>query len=203
MPHEFWDGKYAGDQYHYGTEPSAFVVAQASHLRPGGRVLCAGDGEGRNGVWLAGRGLDVTTIDPSTAGTRKARALAAGRGVSMEVIEAALPRYRLEPKSYDAAVLVFLHLRPEDRVGAHRSIARSLRPGGVLLLQGFTPRQLENTSGGPKDPDRLFTAEMLARDFAEMEIELLVEASVDLDEGPGHQGHADVVMLRARQPGPR
>jgi 2-polyprenyl-3-methyl-5-hydroxy-6-metoxy-1,4-benzoquinol methylase len=160
-------------------------VEQQQRFKPGSVVLVPGDGEGRNGVWLAQQGHRVTATDGSAVGLNKEQALATERGVAMHTALGDLADWAPEPGSLDAVVLVFVHLPPAIRVGTHRRLAAALRPGGWLLLEGFHPQQLQHRSGGPKDPATLITPELLRDDFAGLlEEELAWQGEVALDEGP-------------------
>jgi 2-polyprenyl-3-methyl-5-hydroxy-6-metoxy-1,4-benzoquinol methylase len=199
MVMNFWDQNFSIDGYKYGTAPNAFLVEQQQRFQPGSAVLVPGDGEGRNGVWLAQQGHRVTAMDGSAVGLHKAQALATERGVAVQTVLGDLADWTPEPCSFDAVVLVFVHLPPAVRVGAHRRLAAALRPGGWLLLEGFHPQQLQHRSGGPKDPAMLFTPELLRDDFARLlEEELAWEGEVALDEGPGHQGLAHTTRWLGR-----
>lgn len=187
----FWDQNFAAAGYKYGTAPNAFLVWQSPRIPPGSDVLVPGDGEGRNGVWLAQQGHRVTAMDGSAVGLHKAQTLAAERGVVLQTVLGDLADWTPEPASFDAVVLTFVHLPPSIRAGAHRRLAAALRPGGCLLLEAFHPRQLQHTSGGPKDPAMLFAPELLRADFAGLLDERMAwEGEATLDEGPGHQGRA-------------
>lgn len=199
MTHPFWDKMFQDEAYRYGKEPNAFLVTQAANLPEGAHVLCVGDGEGRNGVWLAQRGFQVTSVEPSQVGCRKIEALAQERGVQVEVIQAALPAHALPVAHYDAAALIYLHLPPAIRARAHAQIAQALRPGGTLILEAFTPAQRQGgyTSGGPQDEAMLYTEAMLRQDLQGLRVTHCVEHEVELREGPGHSGPAQVVDLVA------
>jgi SAM-dependent methyltransferase len=198
----FWDQNFSIGGYKYGTAPNAFLVEQQQRFQPGSDVLVPGDGEGRNGVWLAQQGHRVTAMDGSAVGLHKAQALATERGVAMYSVLGDLADWTPEPCSFDAVVLVFVHLSPAIRAGAHRRLAAALRPGGWLLLEGFHPQQLRHRSGGPKDPAMLFTPELLRDDFAGLlEEELAWQGEVMLDEGPGHQGLAHTTRWLGRASG--
>lgn len=197
----FWDQQFGADGYKYGTQPNAFLVAQAHRLKPGGDVLVPGDGEGRNGVWLAEQGHRVTAMDGSAVGLAKARALAASRGVPLRTVQADLVDWTPAPGSSDAVVLTYVHLPPLIRSAAHRRLMQALRPGGLVLLEAFHPRQLPLSSGGPKDEAMLYTLEMLRQDFDVLTECLGEEVETLLDEGPGHQGVAQVTRWIGRLPG--
>lgn len=188
-----WDQSYSASGYKYGTQPNAFLVWQAQRLAPGSDVLVPGDGEGRNGVWLAQQGHRVTAMDGSSVGLRKAQALAAERGVAITTVHGDLADWAPDPASFDAVVLIFVHLPPTIRSAAHRRLAAGLRPGGLLLLEAFHPLQLQHSSGGPRDEAMLYAPELLRADFGDVLDELLLwQGEVTLDEGPGHQGKAHV-----------
>ena len=196
----FWDSAFSGPGYKYGTAPNAFLAAEAWRLAPASRVLVPGDGEGRNGVWLAEQGHRVTTVDNSAVGVAKSRALAEARGTTLTALERDLEQWTPARESFDAVVSIYLHLPPALRVRVHRALAAAVAPGGWLLLEGFHPTQLGRTSGGPKDPTMLFTLEMLRGDFGDASVgpfreEVAWEGETVLDEGPGHQGAAKVTRL--------
>ena len=199
-PSAFWDAKYDGKDYKYGTRPNAFLVDQVWRLKPGGRVLVPGDGEGRNGVWLAEQGHSVVTVDASPRGIQKATKLALDRGVRLNASCADLRDWHWPTGVYDAVVATFLHLTSDHRPRLHRAMLEALVPGGLLLLEAFTPAQLRHSSGGPKSPDMLYTAEILRDDFSDAEIFELEETETVLAEGPYHDGAAAVVHLAARRP---
>lgn len=196
----FWDERFAGPVYKYGTQPNAFVREQATRLIPAGRVLVPGDGEGRNGVWLAGQGHGVTAVDYSAVGLDKARALAATTGVPLATVLADLSDWAPAPAAWDAVVLVYTHLPSAIRTGAHRRLAAGLSPGGWLILEAFHPDQRRHTSGGPKDPEMLYTPAQLDSDFAGLLAPVLsLHGETVLDEGPGHQGLAHVTRWVGRR----
>jgi cyclopropane fatty-acyl-phospholipid synthase-like methyltransferase len=197
-----WDERYKGAEYAFGTAPNAFLRAEAARLRPGLSALVPGDGEGRNGVWLAGEGLRVTSVEASGVGVAKARALAAERGVALEAIHADLEDWAWPTARFDVVASIFLHLPPAVRAALHRRMLEALVPGGLLILEAYTPRQLEHrkagAQGGPP-PEMLFTSGILAADFAEAEILALAEVETTLAEGTRHNGPASVVRLVARR----
>ena len=197
-PSTFWNAKYARDEWTYGTEPNAWLARRAHLVRPGDRALAPGDGEGRNGVWLAGQGAEVTTLDISDVAVAKAQRLAASRGVRLDARVLDLFAYDWRSASLDLIVLVFLHLPPPARARLHALCARALAPGGRLLIEGFTPDHLANraanpNAGGPGRADMLFTRAVLRRDFAALRVRELAEASRVLSEGPGHDGPATLI----------
>ncbi|GAA6143806.1 class I SAM-dependent methyltransferase [Hydrogenophaga sp. 5NK40-0174] len=189
----FWDERFSGDAFKYGTRPNAFLAEQAHRLPPGARVLVPGDGEGRNSVWLAEQGFDVTAMDSSSVGLEKGARLASGRGVKVDTVLADLAEWTPPAGQFDAVVLVYVHLPSSIRAAAHQRLAKALCPGGWLILEGFHPEQLKHNSGGPKDVDMLMTPTLLDADFGGLLTPVLSwEGETTLDEGPGHQGLARV-----------
>ena len=195
----FWDSRFGVDEYVYGTEPNAFLVAQAGGLVPGGRVLVPGDGEGRNGVWLAGRGMAVHSVDSSRAGLAKIERLARERKVAVETEWADLLAWDWPKGAYDAVASIFLHFPSAERPRIHAAMLDALKPGGLIVLDGFRPEQLGYDSGGPKDADLLVSTADLAKDFEAADILLLEECQAELDEGPFHRGPAAIVRMVARR----
>ena len=193
---EFWNQKFADTTYKYGQQPNVFLVEQVGLIPVGGQVLVPGDGEGRNGVWLAQQGGAVTSVDCSDVGLDKTRALAALRGVPLTTVLADLTEWSPEPNSVDAVVVMYVHLPSSTRPTVMVNLAQALRPGGVLILEAFHPDQLGLTSGGPKDVDMLYTLKALRADLAGAGLVgtdvVAWEGPVTLDEGPFHQGPAQV-----------
>lgn len=197
-----WDRRYAEAGYIFGTAPNAFLTAEAHRFKPRGRILVPGDGEGRNGIWLAEQGFAVTSVEASTVGVGKARVLAAARGVQLDIRHANLDAWDWPKAAFDGVAAIFVHFEPHVRSGFHRRMLAALKPGGLLLLEAFTPKHVENrkagSRGGPP-PEMLYTGDLLRDDLAGAEIELLREEEVMLDEGSRHQGWAQVVRLVARR----
>ncbi len=189
----FWDQRFAEPGYKYGTDPNNFLREQASRLPAACRVLVPGDGEGRNGVWLAEQGHTVTSVDNSAVGLQKARDLAASRSVALSTEWVDLADWSPQAGSFDALVLIFTHLPSLLRQRAHRQLALGLKPGGWVILEAFHTGQLSYNSGGPKDADMLYSPEQLSADFDGLVSALLAwHGEVALSEGPGHQGLAHV-----------
>jgi len=197
---EFWDTLYAGETYRYGTEPNDFLRAQAGAIAAGGQVLSIGEGEGRNAAHLAGLGLAVTALDGSAVGLEKVRRLAAGRGLAVETVLADLNDYHLAPGEWDGIVNCFCHLPPELRRQVNAGIVQALRPGGVLILEGFGAEQVHLDSGGPGDPAWLWQADLLRQELAGLDFEILREVRRPLAEGEGHIGIGAMVQALARKP---
>ncbi|SHI99796.1 Methyltransferase domain-containing protein [Roseomonas rosea] len=195
-----WDARYTGGGFAFGEAPNRYLEAQAARLQPGMRALAIGDGEGRNGVWLAERGLDVTAVDWSAAGLAKARALAAARGVALHTMVADLTRWDWPASRFDLLAWIFVHLPPEDRATVAADAVAALAPNGLLVLEAFTPAQEGRRSGGPRDPELLWSGALVRQHFAGLELLECLEGTVLLDEGPKHQGHAEVVRALLRKP---
>jgi hypothetical protein len=195
----FWDHNFSAPGYKYGLHPNAFLADQIPQLQVPSDVLVPGDGEGRNGVWLASQGHRVTAMDSSVVGLSKAQALASERGVRIDTIHADLTDWTPEPNSTDALVLIYLHLPPALRASAHQRLMTALRPRGLLIIEAFHPQQLDHSSGGPKDSAMLYTLDMLRQDFAGLHERLAYEGHTVLNEGPGHQGPAHVTRWVAQR----
>jgi SAM-dependent methyltransferase len=199
----FWDTQYAVPGYKYGTSPNAFLQEQAVLLGAASDVLVPGDGEGRNGVWLATQGHRVTAVDSSAVGFEKAHRLAGELQTALTTIVADLTVW-VPPASVDAVVLVYVHFTPAERAAIHARLLQALRVDGVLILEAFHPDQIGRTSGGPKDVSMLYTLGNLRDDVARVpgasfEEVVAWEGETQLDEGPGHQGAARVVRFVVRR----
>jgi SAM-dependent methyltransferase len=198
---DFWNRRFATESYVFGTRPAAFVVDNAHYLGPQSRVLVPADGEGRNSVFLAERGHRVVATDIAEEGLAKAQKLAAARGVSVEFRHLDLQGWQWPDADFDAVVAVFIQFAPpafRDEIFA--GMKRSVRPGGVVLLHGYTPKQLEYGTGGPRVVEQLYTAELLREKFADWELLRTEAYERELDEGEGHQGRSAIVDLIARRP---
>lgn len=201
---EFWDERYREKDYAYGEAPNEFFRDQIRRLRPGS-ILLPADGEGRNGVFAAGLGWDVTSFDYSTSARDKALALAERKGVKIDYIVGAFEDMDFAPEKFDAVALIFAHFPPNVRRDYHRRAISWLRPGGTLILEAFNPHNLEFLRvnprvGGPANIDLLYTAEMLEDDFKGLDLQCAEETITTLSEGNYHVGQAAVVRLMARKP---
>lgn len=192
-----WNERYAGDEFVYGTEPNAFLVEQAHLLT--GPVLSLAEGEGRNAVFLASRGLDVLGVDSSEVGLAKAQKLAASRGVTIRTLVADLATYDPPANTFGGVVSIFAHLPSEVRRRLYPLVERALKPGGYLVLEAYTPSQLARQTGGPKDPDMLPTAADLTASFPNCEPIVCREIDREVVEGQYHTGVASVVQFVARK----
>lgn len=194
-----WDERFSEPGYAYGTEPNEFLVSVADRI-PGGRVLCLAEGEGRNAVFLASRGHQVTAVDASRVGLAKAQALANRRGVQLEAVHADLGEIEIEPGAFTGIVSIFCHLPPPVRAALHERCLRGLAPGGALVLEGFTPRQLELKTGGPRSPELLMELGIIRQELPGLRLEIAREVERRLDEGRYHRGTAAVVQILALKP---
>lgn len=198
---ERWNKRFADEGYHFGTEPNAFLVSQAGRLAPGMTALSVGDGEGRNSVWLAQRGLKVTAFDFSPVALEKAKALARASGVEVHYRLCDLSAWDWDAMQFDVIAGIFVQFAtPPERARMFAGMCRALRPGGLLLLQGYRPEQIAYGTGGPSQPEHLYTAAMLKQAFAALEILELREHDDEVHEGKGHNGMSALMDLVARRP---
>lgn len=198
---DHWNRRYAADGFLFGTEANAWLQAHADVWPPGAQVLCVADGEGRNSVWLARRGLRVTAFDIAEVGVDKARRLAAQQGVSVDFRVAGVDDFDWPEAAFDGVAAIFVQFAdPALRERLFRRMAASLKPGGTLLLQGYTPRQLVYRTGGPPQVEHLYTPELLRGAFPTLEIVELSEYEADVAEGSGHRGRSALIGLVARRP---
>ena len=196
-----WNRRFAGDDYHFGTQPNTWLREQAGVWTAGQRVLCVADGEGRNSVWLAGQGLRVDAFDVAQAGVSKARRLAAQQGVAVNFEVADCDTYAWPEAAYDGVAAIFVQFAdPEMRSRLFDRIVRCLKPGGVLVLQGYTPKQLEYKTGGPPFLSHLYTPPILREAFSALQWLTLREYEAEIAEGVGHSGRSALIGLVARRP---
>ena len=191
---EFWDERYASEEYVYGKEPNVFFKTWLDK-HAAGKVFLPGEGEGRNAVYAASSGWDVTAYDQSNKAKEKALKLAEEKGVTINYLTGSLLDIRLEKASYDLIGLVYFHLYPEVRTRYHKYLVASLKPGGLLVLEVFGKEQINNTTGGPKELSLLYSLGDIIKDFSDLGIEYAAHEGILLDEGPFHQGMADVVRF--------
>ena len=196
-----WDRRYAQSDYLFGVEPNAFLARQAGRLRAGWRALAVADGEGRNGVWLAQQGLSVLSVDSSAVAQAKARSLAQARGVEMDFEQVDLSAWAWPRAEFDLVVAIFIQFAPPAlRTQLFADMAHALKPGGLLLLQGYRPEQIAYATGGPSVAENLYTEPLLRDAFAGLEILDLQSHDTAIHEGVGHDGLSALIDLVARRP---
>lgn len=189
-----WDDRYSEPGFVYGTAPNEFIVSVVDRI-PRGKILSLAEGEGRNAVYLASLGYDVTGVDGSEVGLRKARDLAAQRGVTITTIQADLGTFRIEPEQWDGIIASYCHLPPAIRTPLHQAAVRGLRPGGVFVLEAYSKEQLAYGTGGPDSLDLLMSLDDLKRELAGLELMHAVQTERDVREGSRHTGLASVVQV--------
>jgi SAM-dependent methyltransferase len=194
-----WDQRYSGDSYVYGTEPNEFLVSMFDKL-PDGNLLCLGEGEGRNAVWLAQRGFAVTAVDASAVGLQKAQRLAKQRGTTITTVCADLADFPIGHEKWDVIVSIFCHMPPDLRRDVHRRCAEGLRPGGVMLLEAYTPKQLDYKTGGPPNAEMMMDGRVLREELPSLEFQLLKECVREVREGELHHGTGAIVQMLAVKP---
>lgn len=197
---ETWNRRYAGDEFLFGTEPNAWLREHVGSLPRAGRILSVADGEGRNSVWLAQQGFQVDAFDVANRAVEKAQAYAHRQGVSVNFAVADVDGFAWPQSAYDGVAAIFVQFAdPDMRQRLFERIARSLKPGGVLILQGYTPKQLAYRTGGPPFLSHLYTREMLTSAFADLSILELREYEAEVHEGQGHRGQSALIGLVARR----
>jgi len=194
-----WNTRFAVDDYVFGRTASQFVVRMEPKLARKSRVLCVADGEGRNSVYLAQRGHDVSANDFSANAIAKAKKLAMEAGVVISHARVDLETWEWPKQAYDAAFAVFFQFaQPAARDRIFTELKRTVVPGGRIFLHGYTLKQLEYRTGGPPDAERLYTEDLLKDAFADCTIEVLASYEAELQEGAGHSGRSALVDLVAR-----
>ena len=200
-PGATWDARYAEPEYLFGEAPNAFVKRTAPrYLAAGQSALCVADGEGRNSVWLAEHGLDVTAFDISPNAVAKAHALAARRGVTVDHRVADLATWQFQPASVDALIAIFIQfIGPDMREGVFAHMQDAVKPGGYFLLEGYRPEQVAYGTGGPGVVENMYTREWLLQTFRGWDVVELASYDAELSEGKGHSGMSAVIDLVARR----
>ena len=199
----FWSARYrdAGDDYLFGTAPNKFLASQAAHFGEGVSVLSVADGEGRNAVWLAEQGCAVTATEISVVALEKAARLARARHVAVDFVRTDIFNWDWPNEAFDAVVGIFIQFAgPDEQPRQLAGMKRAVRPGGLLFLQGYTPKQLEFGTGGPSAVENLYTEALLRDVFCDWEIVLLREHDDLIEEGKAHSGRSALIDLVARKP---
>lgn len=198
-PSAFWNERYSSYVTVYGDNPNEFFKDHISKISPG-KLLLPGEGEGRNAVFAAKRGWNVDAFDYSEAGRTKALARAAAENVSIHYITGDINDIIIPDATYDAIGLIYIHLKPEVRKIMHEQAVRSLKTGGHLILEAFSKAQINNISGGPRDINLLYDLDEVVKDFKGLKILFARTERIRLNEGPFHQGKADVIRIVATKP---
>jgi SAM-dependent methyltransferase len=197
-----WNDRFATEDFVFGKAPSQFLVAQQGYLAPGLTALAVADGEGRNSVFMAEQGVQVTAMEAAPNAIEKGRKLAAERGVTVDFVEADIFDWDWGATGYDLVVGIFFQfMGARDRAGVFEGMKRAVKPGGLLMIHGYTPKQLEYGTGGPGVAENLYTEELLAAAVEGWEVLRLEAYDMDLDQGAGHAGMSALIDLIARNPG--
>jgi SAM-dependent methyltransferase len=203
MTDEFarWEARYSAPEYIFGEEANYFLAACRQLLPARGQALAVADGEGRNSVWLAEQGLDVVSIDFSPTAQTKARALARKRGVSVTFELADVHSWAYPESAFDVVCEIFTQFStPAERAQKWAGMRKALKPGGLLIIQGYTPKQLEYGTGGPKLLENLYTRGLLEEAFADFRDKVFTEEELEMHEGTSHGGMSAVIGLTCRKP---
>lgn len=196
-----WESRFDKAEYEFGKAPNEFLARCRELLPKSGKALAVADGEGRNGVWLAEQGLDVTSTDFSPAAQKKGRALAKERGVTVTFIEADMHRWNYPEATFDVVVEIFTQVStPAERPLKWAGMRRALKPGGLLILEGYSPKQLEYGTGGPKNIEQLYTGALLEQAFGDFRDLRIEEEEREMHEGAAHAGMSAVIHLTGRKP---
>lgn len=194
-----WDQRYSSEEYAYGVLPNDFLVEKFDQL-PFGKVLCLAEGEGRNAVWLAEQGLEVTAVDSSKVGLKKTRKLADERGVAITTLHADLADFEIGSNQWDSIVSIFCHLPMDTRKMVHQRCVEGLRSGGMMLLEAYTPDQLEYKTGGPPSTEMMMDSQILKEELTGLDFITMEEKVREINEGEFHKGDGAVVQLLAVKP---
>jgi ubiquinone/menaquinone biosynthesis C-methylase UbiE len=199
MNKTFWDSRYAEQEYAYGIKPNDFLSENINRIKPGSEILCLAEGEGRNAVFLAERGHEITAIDYSESGLKKLNSLAKEKGVKIETICADLNEYTLEDNKWDAIICIFGHFPSELREKIFSKIYPALKKDGLFLLEAYSKEQVQYKTGGPQSTDLLYSVQELAndmKDFKQLEIK---QKERLVSEGKYHQGLSSVIQIAAKK----
>jgi SAM-dependent methyltransferase len=198
--HETWESRYSVPEFIFGREPNYFLQSCRGLLPASGKALAIADGEGRNGVWLAEQGLSVVCLDFSEQAQLKAISLAKQRNVKIELVRADIHSWSYPPGAFDVVIDIFTQFSsPTDRLKKWQGVHNTLKPGGLFILQGYTPRQLQFNTGGPKKIENLSTRQMLEDAFRDFHDVVIVEEEREMREGAAHSGMSAVIGLTARR----
>lgn len=199
---QFWNERFNKEEFIFGKAPNEYLVEQVSqYLKSNSSVLCIADGEGRNGVWLAKQGMCVTGFDVSDIALAKAKQFALENQVNIQYSLCDTDGFDWQPNTYDSVVGIFIQFAdPEMRARIFKQVHRALKPGGLFILQGYTPKQLEYKTGGPSLIEHLYTEEMIRELSNEFEILDLQCYEKELSEGARHTGMSALLGMAAKKP---
>jgi SAM-dependent methyltransferase len=191
---EMWDQRFDSPEYLYGKQPNDFLKSNYKII-PIGKVLCLGEGEGRNSVFLAKQGYKVTALDYSFTGLKKTESLAKENQVEIELIHADITTYEFFDNAWQGIVSIFCHIRKDFRKEVHQKIVQSLKKNGVYLLEGYSPNQLKYATGGPKHLDLLMELEEIKKEIHGLNIQMAQEITREILEGKLHKGLGSVIQI--------
>jgi SAM-dependent methyltransferase len=194
-----WDERYSEPGFSYGTEPNEFIASVTDRI-PKGKILSLAEGEGRNAVYLASLGYEVTGVDGSAVGLRKAMELAGEHGVTISTIHTDLSEFKIEPEQWDGIIACYCHVPSIIRIPLHQAAVQGLKSGGVFVLEAFSKEQLSYNTGGPQLPDMLMSLYELKQELAGLEFIHAVQIEREVREGSRHTGLASVVQVLAQKP---
>ena len=195
-----WEARFNVAEYLFGERPNAYLASKVALLTRGGRALSVADGEGRNSVWLAEQGMRVDAFDFSPTAVAKAKRLAASRAVYVSFNVCETFAWNWAPSTYDLVAAIFIQfLTPAERARVFPLIKQTLKPGGLLILQGYRPEQLEYRTGGPPERDNLYTEAMIREALADMDVLELRCYDEHVEEGKGHAGMSALMGVVARK----
>lgn len=198
---DFWNNRFSAPEYVYGTEPNVFFRKTIEKIQPG-NMLLPGEGEGRNAVFAASCGWKVVAFDSSTEGKKKALKLAKSKDATIDYMVDDLRNFNYKNNFFDCISLIFIHMPKDFRQIIHKKLFNFLKPGGLIVLEGFSKKQLQYNTGGPRDIDMLFSRKELIEDFSDMEIKSISEQDIFLNEGLFHNGLASTIQLTAIKKNP-
>jgi len=194
-----WDERYSEPGFAYGTAPNEFIASVANRI-PKGKILSLAEGEGRNAVYLASLGYEVTGVDGSEVGLRKAQVLASQHGVIITTIHADLSKFKIEPEQWDGVIACYCHIPSTIRIPLHQAAVQGLKPGGVFVLEAFSKEQLNYNTGGPQSPDMLMSLDDLKQELTGLKFIHAVQIEREVREGSRHTGLASVVQIFGVKP---
>ncbi len=200
-PQDFWNQRYQAEGYLFGREPNAFVRSQAHLFKPGQEVLAIADGEGRNGVFAARQGARVRSVDFSAPAQEKARRLAQEFNVEIDFEQGDVYQWQGDDGAWDIVLAIFIQFAPPDkRTLLFDTLKRLVKPGGLVVMQGYRPEQVDYKTGGPPQAENMYTSDLLRAAFADFDIRHLEEHDSVVDEGSGHAGLSALIDMIARRP---